>query len=223
MATQYALILLEGIQSTQDEAIARADQAPLLVVAGRQSAGRGRLGRRWENAPRAMAASVAVRPQGWQEAELARLSLVAALAGRSALGEEVFFKWPNDLVRDGAKIGGLLLEASGDLVVIGLGVNLWWPDPKPGVGSLCATDPGPDAMVELSTRWCEDLLNRITHGPGRWGRNEYRRACRTIGRDIRWHPDGAGRAIDVDEEGRLVVQTESGAIALSSGEVWSVR
>jgi BirA family biotin operon repressor/biotin-[acetyl-CoA-carboxylase] ligase len=223
MATPYALIVLEDIESTQDEAMARAQRSPVLVVAGRQSAGRGRLGRRWETAPRAIAASLAVRPSGWDTTEFARLSLVAALAGRTALGDEVGCKWPNDLVRAGAKVAGLLLETSGDLVVIGLGVNLWWPDPPNGAGGMFPSDPGPEMAVDLARRWCDDLLARIERGPDRWGHEEYRRACRTIGREIRWQPDGAGAAIDVDEEGRLVVQTGAGEIRLSSGEVWEIR
>lgn len=223
MATQYELIVLEDIRSTQDEAADRSGPTPVLVVSARQSAGRGRSGRRWETAPRAIAASLAVRPPSWESTQFGRLSLMAALAGRTALGEDISCKWPNDLEQAGAKVAGLLLEASGDLVVIGLGVNLWWPDPPAGFGSLFETDPGPGVVVDLATRWCDDLLARIERGPERWGRQEYRRECRTIGRSIRWHPDGVGVARDVDEEGRLVVETDVGEIRLSSGEVWEVR
>jgi BirA family biotin operon repressor/biotin-[acetyl-CoA-carboxylase] ligase len=217
------LIELEDIQSTQDEAFARAQQAPVLVVAARQSAGRGRLGRRWQTAPRAVAASLAVRPAGWSPGQFPRLSLVAALAGRVALGEDIACKWPNDLVRADTKMAGLLLEAAGDLVVIGLGVNLWWPDAPIGFGSLFEIDPGRDAGVDLAVRWCDDLLARIARGPERWGREEYRNACPTIGRDIRWRPEGTGVVRDIDEQGRLVVETATGDLRLSSGEVWEVR
>ena len=223
MATPYALIVQEDIESTQDEATARASEAPLLVVAGHQSAGRGRFGRRWLSAPRAVAASLAVRPSGWPPADFARLSLVAALAARTVLGEPVVCKWPNDMLRERLKVAGLLLEAIDDLVVIGLGVNLWWPDAPEGFGSLFGSDPGPDIALEVASRWCEGLLARIDRGPAQWGREEYRRACTTIGRNIRWGPAGAGRAVDVDEGGRLVVQTGSGEVRLSSGEVREVR
>ena len=148
---------------------------------------------------RAMAASLAIRPSAWHTAEFGRLSLIAALAGRAVLGDDVACKWPNDLLREGAKVAGLLLEAVGDLVVVGLGA------------------------VGLASRWCDQLLARIERGPEEWGREEYRQACGTIGRAIRWHPDGAGIARDIDEEGRLVVETGSGLIRLSSGEVWEVR
>jgi BirA family biotin operon repressor/biotin-[acetyl-CoA-carboxylase] ligase len=170
-----------------------------------------------------MAASLAVRPAGWRSDELPRLSLVAGLAARSVLGDGVRCKWPNDLLRDEAKVAGLLLEVVEDLVVIGLGVNLWWPDPPPGYGAVHAADPGPDKGAKLASRWCEDLLVRIDRGPDSWGHAEYRRVCETVGRFIRRKPDGIGQAIDVDTDGRLVVETDSGRLALSSGEVWEVR
>jgi BirA family biotin operon repressor/biotin-[acetyl-CoA-carboxylase] ligase len=223
MATPYVSIVLEDIPSTQDAAAARAVDAPVLVVAARQSAGRGRGGRRWETAPRALAASVAVRPDGWDGAQFPRLSLLAGLSARAVLGENIDCKWPNDLLQGGAKVAGLLLEAAGDLVVIGLGVNLWWPDPPQGFGSLFDADPGPGAAIDLASRWCEDLLARLERGPSAWGHEEYRLACRTIGRPVRWEPEGIGLAIDVDPDGRLVVETESGRVSLSSGEVFEVR
>jgi BirA family biotin operon repressor/biotin-[acetyl-CoA-carboxylase] ligase len=223
MATPYVSIVLEDIPSTQDAAVARAHDAPVLVIAARQSAGRGRRGRRWETAPRALAASLAIRPEGWGSAQFPRLSLIAGLSARAVLGDGVDCKWPNDLLRGDAKVAGLLLEAVGDLVVIGLGVNLWWPDPPYGFGSVFATDPGPDAALDLASRWCDEVLLRVDRGPDAWGHEEYRLACRTIGRSIRWKPDGMGVAIDVDFDGRLVVETPSGRVRLSSGEVVEVR
>lgn len=223
MATPYVSIVLEDIPSTQDEAAARADDAPVLVVAARQSAGRGRSGSRWETAPRALAASLAVQPETWKRVDFPRLSLVAGLAARAVLGANLACKWPNDLLLGDTKVAGLLAEAVGDLVVIGLGVNLWWPDPPTGFGSLFDDDPGPDIGVDLAERWCDELLGRIGAGPDGWGHEEYRTACRTIGRSIRWTPDGAGVATDVDADGCLVVATSSGRVRLSSGEVSEVR
>jgi BirA family biotin operon repressor/biotin-[acetyl-CoA-carboxylase] ligase len=170
-----------------------------------------------------MAASLAVRPSGWRTAEFARLSLLSALAGQAVLGEGITCKWPNDLLAGSNKVAGLLLEARGDLVVIGLGVNLWWPDPPAGYGSLLMSDPGPEAGVDLAVRWCDDLLVRVERGPQRWGREDYVKVCRTMGREIRWLPEGSGVVRDIDEEGRLVVETESGMVRLSSGEVWEIR
>lgn len=223
MATPYALIEFEEIESTQDEASRHAGETPVLVVAARQSAGRGRQGRVWLNAPRGVAGSLALRPTGWKPEQFPRLSLVAALAGRTVLGEDVACKWPNDLIRNGDKVAGLLLEAAGGTIVVGMGVNLWWSAPPDGFGSLLDADPGPGLGREIAERWARDLLARIELGPERWGRMEYRRACRTLGRTIRWRPDGEGTACDVDEEGRLVVETNRGRVKLAAGEVWEVR
>ncbi len=223
MDTPYVSIVMEDIPSTQDAAVAHAHNAPVLVVTARQTAGRGRAGNRWETAPRAIAASLAVRPHGWESSQFPRLSLVAALSARSVLGQTIACKWPNDLLKGEAKVAGLLLEAVGDLVVIGLGVNLWWPDPPPRFAGLLDKDPGPDFGPEVASRWCDDLLVRIEGGPIHWGREEYRRACGTIGRPIRWNPSGSGLAIDVDCDGQLVVETDSGRVNLSSGAVWEIR
>jgi BirA family biotin operon repressor/biotin-[acetyl-CoA-carboxylase] ligase len=223
MATPYAVIEREEIDSTQDEAARRVGQAPILVVAARQSAGRGRTGRSWQNAPRGLAGSLAFRPAGWKPAEFPRLSLVAALAACSVLGEEVACKWPNDLIRDDAKVAGLLLETSGETVVAGLGVNLWWPEAPEGYGSVFDRDPGPECGLKAARHWADDLLQRVEAGPELWGRNEYRARCRTLGQTVRWQPDGRGVARDIDECGRLVVDTDVGVVHLGAGEVWEVR
>lgn len=222
MATPYALFTFDGISSTQDEAARCAGERPTLVVAARQSAGRGRLGRHWDTAPRALAASLAVSPP-WRPQDYPKISLVAALAGRSALGEGLECKWPNDLLCDGEKVAGFLVEASGESVVVGMGVNLWWPHRPEGFGALFEDDPGEGAHLELAERWATELLARLAVGPEEWGHDEYRSVCRTIGETIRWRPDGFGRACDVDDLGRLVVETAAGVVRLSSGEVWEVR
>ena len=110
---------------------------PLLVVAARQTAGRGRRGRAWEEAARALAATLAFRP-AWPEEAWPRLTLAAGLAACRALGEAVRLEWPNDLVAGGVKVGGLLTEAAEGVVAVGLGVNLYWPEPTvAGAGALC--------------------------------------------------------------------------------------
>lgn len=223
MATPYAVIELEEIDSTQNEAVRRVGEAPLLVVAARQSAGRGRRGRSWQSARRGLACSLAFRPAGWRMAEYPRISLVAALAACTVLGEEVACKWPNDLIRGDAKVAGLLLEASGEMVVAGLGVNLWWPDAPAGFGSMFGIDPGSSYGSEIARQWADSLLERVAAGPALWGRTEYRARCRTLGRPVRWHPSGRGTARDVDDEGRLVVDTSSGVVHLVAGEVWELR
>ena len=101
----------------------------LWLRAERQTGGRGRQGRTWVSPPGNLYTStlVRLRPTDPQAASLALVAAVALEeAVRAHLGEAAVptLKWPNDLLLDGAKLSGILLERSGDAVVIGLGVNL---------------------------------------------------------------------------------------------------
>lgn len=211
------------MSSTQDEARRRFTGDPLLVVATSQTAGRGRWGRTWENAPRSLAASLAFRPARAQ-ADWPTIPLVAGLAARSVLGAGLRLKWPNDVVDTaGRKLAGLLVESDPSVVVVGLGVNLWWPDPPPGVGAVFDEDPGGASAVLLAGQWAGELLARLGGDADGWGRVEYREACSTLGTDVSWEPGGSGRAVDVDEHGGLVVDTPGGRVVITTGEVRTVR
>jgi BirA family transcriptional regulator, biotin operon repressor / biotin---[acetyl-CoA-carboxylase] ligase len=209
--------------STQDEARRRYTGRPLLVVAARQTAGRGRRGRAWEEAARALAVTLAFRP-AWPEGKWPRLTLAAGLSACVALGETVWLEWPNDLVAGGAKVGGLLTEAADGMVAVGLGVNLYWPEPSvAGAGALWAEDPGPEAAARLAAAWAEGLLARVAAGPGGWGQDEYAARCTTLGREVTWEPAGQGRAVALAEDGGLVVETAGRRRVLHAGEVHTVR
>ncbi len=138
-------------------------------------------------------------------------------------GVAVGLKWPNDVMGRGGKLGGVLSEASEGVVVVGLGINLWWPEPPPGIAALHDQDPGGDAAADLATRWARALLERVAGVPEAWGRDEYVAVCVTLGADITWEPGGAGTAVDIAEDGRLVVDTTSGRVALGSGEVTTLQ
>ncbi len=97
-----------------------------VAVAEHQTAGRGRLGRTWEDAAgSSLLCSVLLRPRG---GVLPQLSLVAALATAEAVEEltrqEAKVKWPNDVLVDGRKVAGILLEHAAGAVVAGIGVNV---------------------------------------------------------------------------------------------------
>jgi BirA family biotin operon repressor/biotin-[acetyl-CoA-carboxylase] ligase len=222
MATPFTVVSLELVESTQDEARQRFSGSPLLVVAWRQRAGRGRTGAQWRSAPRAIAASLAWSPD-WPESALSRLTLVAGLAALDALGGGVGLKWPNDLMVDGAKAGGILTERFGDLVVVGLGVNLHWPEPPEGFAALTGTDPGAAAAGRLSEAWAGRLLDRAAAGPEQWGRAEYVARCVTLGEEIGWDPAGHGIATGIAPNGGLIVMTSDGEAVLESGAVRMVR
>ena len=217
MATR--IIVVDETDSTQDEARRHFGYGPVLVVTHHQRRGRGRSGAPWVAAPRAIAASLAWDP-GWPTDALPRLALLAGLAATDLV--EAGLEWPNDLVVDDGKVGGILAEASGGGVVVGLGLNLWWPDPPERFAALHTTDPGRDAVESTAEAWADRLLVRSGAGPGEWGLDDYLARCRTIGRSITWSPDGRGTALSVADDGALVVDTDAGVVHLRSGAVRDV-
>lgn len=223
MATPYVAILVDEVRSTQDVALAELHRigSPVLIVANRQTAGRGRSGGEWWQAPRAVSASLAFNRDALEVT--GTFSLSVGLAVRTAVaavaGVDLSLKWPNDLEYDDLKVGGILVERDTQRTVVGCGLNVWWPEPPLGVGALFPTDPGPDVGVWISEGWA-DALFAID---GEWRRDEYKRACSTLGQSLTWEPDGLGRAIDIDSDGGLVVSTVDGVVTLRSGEVRTVR
>lgn len=222
MATPYSLQVYEEVTSTQDVAAAALGDRPTLVVAGRQTEGRGRSQRTWESAPRAMAASLAMRPS-WGVGSWPLIPLIAGLAAADTLAGDVGLKWPNDLLVGDTKVGGILVEGSGGVLVVGCGLNLWWPDPPPGSGSLLIADPGPEAVVETAQAWAERFLERLANGPSEWGRDDYLARSATIGRRVTWEPGGEGNAIDIGDDGSLIVETDNGTERLIAGEIRHLR
>lgn len=126
--------IVERCASTNSALLDDPSRAPVLLAAEAQTAGRGRRGRRWHSAGGAITFSLA-RTFRRPARELAALSLVAGVAAARALralGAPVALKWPNDLLCDGAKLGGILVEArASSRVVIGIGIN-YRPDPQLG-------------------------------------------------------------------------------------------
>lgn len=170
----HVLRHFEDIDSTNEEArrlAATGVQGPLWIVADRQMKGRGRRGREWHSLAGNLYTTLLLNPAS-RVAECAQLSFVAALAtgdlvARHAPGTDVRLKWPNDVLADGRKIAGILLEASGagvgapDWLAIGFGVNLvWYPDdaefPAISLLGLNVHPPAPrDALAYLATFWSE--------------------------------------------------------------------
>lgn len=180
-----------------------------------------------------MAAELGVRPS-WPLPSWPLVTLAAGAAvvrSLDELAEEggwagaggVMLKWPNDLMKNGSKVGGILTEAAGGLAVVGWGANLYWPDPPAGMAGLFSEDPGSGLAPALARRWADQLLEVLSGEASDWPREEYRRRCSTVGREITWSPDGRGIALDVTPEGGLQVETPRGSITLTSGAVTEVR
>jgi len=188
------------------------------VIASAQTQGRGRSGAGWRNADRSLAVSLIF---GHVAGDNRPFSLMAGVAAIRAT-EDTSLKWPNDVLTNGAlKTGGILVERDESRTVVGLGLNLWWLDPPHGAGALYETDPGPERHVEIGALWGAELMDLV--GSIGWPIDEYRAGCSTLGRDIQWEPNGRGSAVDVAEDGALLVDVEGKEERLVSGSVSHVR
>ena len=170
----YALKHFEVIDSTNEEArrmAAAGERGPVWIAADRQSAGRGRRGRNWESPTGNLAASLFLRPEK-AAADCAQLSFVAAISAsdmvsRYAGNAAIKVKWPNDVLADGRKIAGILLESASaggerlDWLAVGIGVNLTvFPEgtefPATSLAALGAAPPTPqDALTGLAAAWAK--------------------------------------------------------------------
>ena len=217
MATPYLQLRREEVTSTQDVAASELDRFPVVVISQRQTTGRGRSGAGWVTAPRALAVSVAFEADSEDDRPF---SLIAGVAAARVMAD-IGLKWPNDLLLGTDKIGGILVERSERRVVAGLGVNLWWPEPPTGTGALCEADPGESLHSELGALWAADFL-QLVDSPG-WPREEYRSRCATVGKEVAWEPEGRGLAVDISDEGGLVVEREGKQTVVWSGAVRHLR
>ena len=189
------------------------------LVAEHQTEGRGRLGRSWVARPgQALQLSILLRPD-LTPAQVPLLSLAAAVAVRMATRSQLGIKWPNDLLgRDGRKVAGILAEADvsgGEVkwVVIGVGINVRGA-PSDVPEAACLEDYGPpqlreDIAVDLIATLVA-LTRRVEDAPHQVLRAWRRGACML---DTRVRVgDREGVAVDVAEDGALLLRMDSGAV-----------
>ncbi len=194
-----------SVASTQE--LARSRPIGSAVVAEHQEAGRGRLGRRWEAPPgTALLASFVLRYH-------ALAPLAAGVAAAEACGPAVRLKWPNDLLLEGRKLGGILVEAVGDRCLVGIGVNLAW---------------APEGAARLNAHR-DQLLDDLCAGLDRWWLvpdervlDAWRARSDTLGRGVRVELGAEtveGLAEDIAPDGSLIVDGR----ALAAGDVTHLR
>lgn len=191
----------KSVTSTQD--VARPMPIGSIVVADHQTAGRGRLDRRWESPPgTALLVSFVLRP-------IPILSLAAGVAAAQACGDGVRLKWPNDLLLDGAKVGGILVEVAPATAICGIGINLTWA--PPGAAKL---NQNRDLLLE---RLRVELYRWTAAGPDEV-LTLWRALSDTLGRRVRVDLGTRvveGIAEDIGPGGELIVD----GVALTFGSV----
>lgn len=238
------LLLVDTTASTNALAAerVRAGAGPgLVVVAGHQTGGRGRLDRRWETPPGTAAVYSCVLAPDVPAASWPWLPLLTGLATARTLrrhGVDGGVKWPNDVLVGEQKISGILVERvdgpGGPAAVVGVGVNADLREhelPVPTATSVGLVTGRPVDRTALLVDLLTDLVRAhddwVTGGADRL-REAYARGCVTVGRQVRVALPGAedlrGLARTVDEGGRLVVRTDAGQdVAVAAGDVVHVR
>ena len=229
----------DTVSTNLDVSAAAADGAEpgLVVVSSHQRSGRGRFNREWVDTPdTAVAMSALVRPARPQ-AEWGWFSLAAGLAVAAAIRDvsgagldRVALKWPNDVLIDGRKICGILCESDGTNVVIGIGINTSMDTtelPVPTGTSLLLAGM-PTDKSDLVTRVLVNLEEILGHWET-WGdlRDDYLAGSGTIGQNVRVIVSETevveGRAVGVDHEGELLVETPDGVQSFAAGDVVHLR
>ena len=240
----YRLAEFESLDSTNEQARRLAtDGAPdgTVVWAKSQTAGRGRQGRQWHSPEGNLYCSIIIRPE-MPAANAAQFSFVTALAlgeGVSDLlpdGIEMRYKWPNDLLLDGRKAAGILLESSGaangrlDWLVVGTGLNIeTFPQISGGyrATSLRAVGARVLALPDILARF----IVEFAHWRARWQneglavvREAWLERAAQLGEDITVRLPGgemSGRFSGLDEGGALLLEMDDGTRrTITAGDVF---
>jgi BirA family transcriptional regulator, biotin operon repressor / biotin---[acetyl-CoA-carboxylase] ligase len=257
-AAGYRLAGFDSIGSTNSEALAAAsagDRGGIWFAARQQTAGRGRRGRPWQSPYGNLAASLLIVPDA-DPAVAATLGFVAGVALNRALSRilparlvkvgidgadgaiggthaRIALKWPNDVLADGAKLAGILLEAQKrpdgrHAIVIGFGVNVvaapaGLPYPAVSLADLKVARDASDVLAALSDSWVEAFsLWREGQGIAEV-LAQWRGAAAGIGAPVAVsRSEGVVRGIfeTIDEAGRLIVRADDKSlIAITAGDV----
>jgi BirA family biotin operon repressor/biotin-[acetyl-CoA-carboxylase] ligase len=230
------------VGSTNDEAkaLARAGAADgTLICANEQTAGRGRRGRIWRSPPGNLYLSLVLRPD-CAPARAAQLGFVAALGLGDALRPFVGtalrlrYKWPNDLLANGEKIAGILLEAETssregvDFVVVGVGVNI---ASAPGDADYPATSlrahgiaaVTPPVLLEGFVRHFAEWVRRWSEAGFAPVREAWLGGASGLGEPVHVRLDRmtlTGWFRDLDDDGALVLDAAEGSRRIAAGDVF---
>ena len=236
--------VIDSTNTRAKELAAQGAPHGMLVCARSQTGGRGRFGRKFHSPQTGgIYISIILRPQLPAERAVMTTSMAAVAAAQAVEKQaalDVKIKWVNDLYAGGKKICGILCEAgmdsaSGqlDYMVVGIGVNTSpaeFPEElkeiATSVGNVCGHDISKNRLIADICNRMEELLPQLVDGSFM---EENKRRSNVIGKNIlvlRGGESFPARAIDIDDEGSLVVETEDGIQTVRSGEVsirWDVR
>ena len=243
------LIVYDSVASTNNLTMSLADRGAIasgtVIIADRQTRGKGRLGRTWESpAGLNIYLSIVIRPE-LEPKNVTMLTILAAVAGAAALRKTcnipVSIKWPNDLVIADKKLGGILTEVRADpdrisLAVIGVGINVNMTDKDfPEEIRYSATSVKQETGTVFSRN---EIIIQFLREFEYWygllktgGRtpllDAWRKGSSTLGRKVRasvGETSISGIAEDIDDNGMLILKIQSGEkITISAGDLTLLR
>ncbi|BAN03189.1 biotin--[acetyl-CoA-carboxylase] ligase [Ilumatobacter coccineus] len=224
--------------STNTDLLAAADRGEAgdrtVLAADHQTAGRGRLDRRWEAPPGVnlltsllFAAVPDTTYPFMTVVSLAAVDAIETLAG-TTMPERLGLKWPNDLLLDDRKLAGMLAQRSSvnGSTVVGIGINVSW---SPETGGCIARDLGLDIRpADLLRSMLGHVDEMLRHPDGRQHvAARYRQRLLTLGETVRMELPGdrtvSGTAVDVDDDGRLLLDVDGSIETFDVGDVIHAR
>lgn len=235
------IVTLKTVDSTNEEIKRRANEnaeSGLVVISCEQTAGKGRLGRKWTSNEGGVYFSILLRPE-LPPSDISGITLAAGmgvcLAIRKFTGLDAMIKWPNDVIIDSKKICGILTEMTAqtdmvDFVVIGIGINVL-QDSFPEDIAYKATslkiekksEPNLSKLMHEVIAMLDKTILSYLFGISQDDLKLYKSMCATIGREVSLTRNGeklSGEAIDITPDGELVVCLDDGKkINVNSGEV----
>lgn len=225
------IAVFDTLDSTNSEAKRRCGDAkkPILIIAKGQTNGRGRMGREFYSpTDTGLYMSLMYTPEyGFKDsvtvtsaAAVAVVRAIEALTDRKPL-----IKWVNDIYTDSKKVCGILTEAVTGLktyIIVGIGINLTTEEFPDDLSQKATSLMSKVDINVLAARVTDELLTLISELPERTFLREYREKSAVIGRTVEFSEGGitlTGKAVDIDNDGGLIVETESGTKTLSTGEI----
>ncbi len=243
LGSGFRLITLQTTSSTNDEALAMAragDEGRLWIVADEQTKGRGRHGRVWAS-PRGNLYASLLLVAPCEQARASQLGFVAALALHDAVADvtglaapRLALKWPNDLLVDGAKLSGILLEGhrvgatQTFAVIIGMGVNVTAaPEGMPYRTTRLIDAAGAVDRAALFAAMSSRMARRLAEWQGGAGFDSIREAwlarAARLGANVTVrlpHRNASGTFLGVDSAGRLILDGPVGREAIDAGDLF---
>ena len=200
----------DSIYNTQEFALEELNSEPILVISFHQEKGKGTSNRSWFNADQSLACSFAFN-KGDNQLDETLIPLLSGLCFTEVLSKPtIFLKWPNDLIVNDLKVGGVLVERVGEKICIGIGINYFWENPTvPNAGALFNEVQEDESIKDHAIKWAEKVYESVTKNS--FSLEHYKAKLQTLGKVVEY-PEGRGWAEDINENGSLSIKTTEGEI-----------